>query len=401
VAIAEVQEAGKSSVVVRFTEKIINATNAQSVTEELKAIIAEYPHLTLVMNFENVEFISSAGLRALLIAEGEAQKECDQKISIFDVAPFVMKTFEETGLTQIFHVYEKMQEYSLDGVEQIGRGTNGVIYRIDKENLIKVFQKSTPLESIQRERELAKQALIAGIPTAISYNVAHVGDQYGIVFEMLQAQPLSAVLKTSPDQYDLYVEKYIALLQMIHQTKGDKSAFGSIKEIYAEAIEECKQYYTDEEIGLLRELVGSVPDSDTLIHGDYHPNNIMVEDGSLILIDMGDMSCGHPVFDFLATAATQVNLVKLNPDYAQMHTNMPVQLITKTWRRLIDGYFSKYDEQERARIEEQICLFSKLKVALCPFFGRGVSQEILNASIEDARENLLPKIKDLIGAMDW
>ena len=135
-AIAEVQEAGKSSVVVRFTEKNINATNAQSVTEELKAIIAEYPHLTLVMNFENVEFISSAGLRALLIAEGEAQKECDQKISIFDVAPFVMKTFEETGLTQIFHVYEKMQEYSLDGVEQIGRGTNGVIYRIDKENLI-------------------------------------------------------------------------------------------------------------------------------------------------------------------------------------------------------------------------------------------------------------------------
>ena len=80
---------------------------------------------------------------------------------------------------------------------------------------------------------------------------------------------------------------------------------------------------------------------------------------------------------------------------------MPVELITRTWRRLIDGYFSDYDDEKKARIEEQICLFSKLKVALCPYFGRGVSQEILNASIEDARQNLLPKIRELIGAVDW
>ena len=397
---AEIQEVGKSSVVVRFTESV-NAQNARQITEELLAVIASYPRLVLVLNFEAVEYISSSGLRALLIADEEAHKTCDEKISIFGVGPVVMKTFEETGMTEIFHVFEKMQEYSLNDLKRIAGGTNGEIYRIDDENLIKVFKKSAPLETIQRERRLARQALVSGIPTAIAYNVARVGDCYGIVFEMLSAEPLSAVLKTRPDEYDLYVEKYIALLKKIHQTKGDRSVFGSIKDIYAEAIEECRPYYSGEEIGLIQGLVDSVPDSDTLIHGDYHPNNIMVQDGRLILIDMGDMSCGHPIFEFLATAATQVNLVKLNPDYAAMHTNMPAELITKTWRRLIDGYFSEADEQERARIEEQICLFSKLKVALCPFFGRGVSEEILNASIEDARQNLLPRIRDLIGTVSW
>ena len=137
-------------------------------------------------------------------------------------------------MTRIFTVLEKMREYSREGFELLGRGTNGVVYRIDDENLIKVFEKSAPLETIQKERELARQALISGIPTAISYNVAHVDDCFGIVFEMLDAQPLSTVLKSMPDQYDHYVEKYISLLKKIHKTKGDKSVFGSIKDIYFE-----------------------------------------------------------------------------------------------------------------------------------------------------------------------
>ena len=396
-AVSEIQEVGKRSVVVRVNESV-NAANAKLFTEELLAVVAAYPQFDIVLNFKNVAYISSAGLRALLIADEEVHKTRDQKITIYDAGSAAMRVFEETGLTRIFR---KMHQYSLEGLELIGRGTNGEIYRLDEENLIKVFRESTPLETIERERELARQALISRIPTAISYNVAHVDDRFGIVFEMLDAQPLSAVLKNCPDKYDHYAGMYSAFMKRIHQTKGDIAVFGSIKSIYADAIEECRPYYTEEEIGLIEGLIDSVPDTDTLIHGDYHPNNIMVQNDSLILIDMGDMSCGHPMFDFLATAATQVNLVQLNPAYAEMHTNMPASLITKTWRRLIDDYFSDRSEADKARIEEQICLFSKLKVALCPYFGRGVSEEILQASIDDARQNLLPKIGDLMGTVDW
>ena len=147
--------------------------------------------------------------------------------------------------------------------------------------------------------------------------------------------------------------------------------------------------------------MASVPDRKTLIHGDYHPNNVMWQNGDLILIDMGDMSIGHPIFDFLATAATQVNLVKLSPEYAEFHTKMPAELITKTWRKLIDQYFGDKTKEERDRIEEQICIFSKLKVALAPVFGRGAAPEIIQASIDDAKQNFLPKIDELIGAVDW
>jgi uncharacterized protein (TIGR02172 family) len=375
----------------------INADNAEAAEAELFRIKEENPGEPMVLDFEKLKYISSSGLRVLL----KIGKTMEDKLKIINTPPMIYEIFEDTGLANLFDISKPMKNYSLDGLDLIGRGTNGEVYRLDRERIIKVFQKSVPLEEIERERKLAQQALIEGLPTAISYSVVTAGDRYGIVFELIDADTLSATLKNKPDEYDAYTSQYIQLFQKIHSIKGNAESFTNIKELYYKAIDYCKDYYTDQELSLLRALVESVPDTGTLIHGDYHPNNIMVQLGELILIDMGDMSLGHPIFDFLATAATQVNLVKLSPEYAEYHTRMPAELITRTWRRLIDSYFADKDEDERKRIEDQICIFSKLKVALCPFFGRGVAEEIVQASIDDARQNLLPLIDSLIGKVDW
>ena len=61
----------------------------------------------------------------------------------------------------------------------------------------------------------------------------------------------------------------------------------------------------------------------------------------------------------------------------------------------------EYTKEERDRIEDQVNTFSKIKVALAPVFGRGASKEIIQASVDDAKANLLPRIDSLIGAVDW
>jgi 5-methylthioribose kinase len=144
-----------------------------------------------------------------------------------------------------------------------------------------------------------------------------------------------------------------------------------------------------------------VPDRGTLIHGDYHANNILVADDELIMIDMGDVSMGHPIFDFLATAATQANLVELNPAYAEVHTGMPVELIKRLWNYLLDHYFADRDAQEIARIDQQVRLFSKLKVACAPVLARNAPAEIIESSVADAKQNFLPLAQGLIGSVDW
>ena len=248
----------------------------------------------------------------------KAAKEEKEKIKIFQISSEIFEVLEDTGFVKMFEAHKALKKVSLEGFEKIGQGANGEVYRMDKENIIKVFQKSTPLEDIDRERNLAQQALLSGIPTAISYTVVIVDeDRYGIVFELIDADVLSIILKSQPETYEKNADQYVDLYKKIHNTEGDLAAFGSIKDIYHANIDACKEYYSEAEIQKLHDLVASVPDRKTLIHGDNHPNNVMIQNGELILIDMGDMSVGHPIFDFLATAATQVNLVKLSPEYAE------------------------------------------------------------------------------------
>lgn len=389
-------EVGEVSVVIGLIGKV-SGGNADEVEKELFRIRSEHGKGQLVLDFEKLAYISSAGLRALLkLAKAE-----ETKVKIFNISLNIYDIFEDTGFVRIFETHKMMKKFSLSDFELIGRGANGEVYRVDRENVIKVFQKAAPLEVIDRERTLAQESLLAGIPTAISYSVVMADDRYGIMFELINADTLSNVLKNNPDRYEELTEKYASLYKKIHGTEVDKDSFPSTKEIYYAAMEECASYYTKEEMDSLRALVESVPERSTLIHGDYHPNNVMFQDDDLILIDMGDVSYGHPIFDFLATAATQVNLVKLSPEYAAVHTNMPAELITRTWNRLMVLYFNEYDQERRDKIEEQIALFSKLKVALAPYFGRGASPEIIQASIDDAKKNFLPRIPELIGSIDW
>ena len=389
-------ENGNNDILVTISGRF-NIDNAETIEKELFRIMEENPGKKLVIDFEKLDYISSSGLRTLLKVANTKKN----KLRIVNTPAKIYEIFDETGLVNLFDISRPVKNYSVDGLDLIGRGTNGEVYRVDRETIIKVFQKSVPPEEIERERKLARQALLEGIPTAISYSVVMAGDRYGIIFELIDADTLSATLKSKPDEYEAYTAQYIQLFKKIHSIKGSPKNFTNIKDIYYNAIDYCRDYYTGEELAWLKALVASVPDTGTLIHGDYHPNNIMVQNGELILIDMGDMTLGHPIFDFLATAATQVNLVKLSPEYAEYHTRMPAELITRTWRRLIDNYFADKDESERKRIEEQICIFSKLKVALCPFFGRGVTEEIVQASINDAKQNFLPLINGLIGKVDW
>jgi uncharacterized protein (TIGR02172 family) len=380
----------------------INMQSCDDIEKAIEQIRADHPDGTPVFDFEHVSYISSVGLRVLIRFKNKEKGV----VRIINVPVEIMDIFDQTGFTRIFDIYKAVKHYDMKGLQKIAQGTNGEVYRLDNENIVKVFAEKAPIEIIERERELARQALIFGIPTALSYTVSIMEeegkpDRYGIVFEALDADTLSIVLKEHPDAYEQYVNEYTKLYKTIHEIEDDAGAFSSIKKIYMEAIEECSEYYTDEEVAKLRALVEAVPDRKTLIHGDYHPNNIMVQDGELILIDMGDMSIGHPIFDFLATAATQVNLVKLSPEYAEFHTRMPAELISRTWDRLMEGYFAEYTTEERERIEKQICDYSKLKVALAPYFGRGAAEKIIRASVDDAKANFIPMLDELTGAVDW
>jgi uncharacterized protein (TIGR02172 family) len=375
----------------------VDATNATLLSEELEKLRKEHPQGNLTLDVEKLTYISSAGLRSLL----KQQKQEQEKLKLINASAAVAEIFEVTGFDSLMDVKKAYEQVSVEGLELIGQGANGKVYRMDPERIIKVYQPDAALEDIERERELAQKAFLKGINTAITYNIAKCGDCFGVIFELLNAKSLSETIVANPQNYDRYAKEYVEVYKSFHTTQVEKGEFPAVKDIYHGYIDGCRDWYTQEELCKLRKLVDSIPDRNTLIHGDYHARNIMVVEGELMMIDMGDVSMGHPMFDFLATAATQANLVDLNPEYAPIHTGMPVEYIKRLWNDLLKLYFADKSAEEVAAIDKQIRNYTKLKVALAPVVGRGAGEEIIRASVQDAKDNLIPIIDDLIGTINW
>ena len=62
-----------------------------------------------------------------------------------------------------------MREISIEGCEVLGRGGNGIVYKLDPETIVKVyFGKRNSMEKIDQNREVTKKAFVHGVPTTIA-----------------------------------------------------------------------------------------------------------------------------------------------------------------------------------------------------------------------------------------
>lgn len=374
---------------------LINELNAEDFYVRVRGEREKAPGRKLVLDFDQVTYLSSAGLRSLLRLQKAAP------ISLINVPAEIMEILEMTKFSSIMDTHRRIRAVSLKGAEFVGRGANGEVYRLPDETVIKLFMPGAPLADINREIELAQQSMVQGIPTAIAYETVKADDRFGAVYEAVNSSTLSQLIGANPDRFEEFAAKYVELLKRFHSTHVQPDTFPNMKDIYHGYIETSRDWYTPQELSVLHRVVDSVPDRDTLVHGDYHANNIMVMDDELLMIDMGDVSYGHPVFDFLATAATQANLVDLDPAYAEAHTRMPVDMIRRLWKYLMIHYFDQMSPDEIPATEQQIRLFSKLKVAVAPAVARGIPQALLEASVNDAKQNFLTRADELIGALRW
>ncbi|MBQ5354472.1 MAG: anti-sigma factor antagonist, partial [Clostridia bacterium] len=210
--------------VVRLAGRI-DSNNAAKVEEEIFCQLEGKDSCPLELDASDLNYISSAGLRVLL-----RLRKTHPDMTLTGVSSEVYEILEMTGFTEMMKVEKAYRVVSIEGCEEIGRGANGTIYRIDRDNVVKVYNNADALADIQHEREVAKLALILGIPTAISYDVVKVGESYGSVFELLNARSLSKILATEPEKMDWCVNEFVTMLKKIHSTVVPEGKLPDMKE---------------------------------------------------------------------------------------------------------------------------------------------------------------------------
>ena len=231
----------------------IDSSNAAEFEKEVFALIEENGAKSVILDASDTEYISSAGLRVVLKLK---KTVADSKI--INASPEVYDIFSITGFVDIIDVKKAFREMSVEGCEIIGKGGHGTVYRINGDTILKLYSETEPLAEIERETEFARNAFVAGIPTAIPFDVVKCGNQYGSVFELINADTMGNLLAANPDKYEEYSKKYVDLVNTLHTTEADTSRLSCIKDLYNQWADEMAEFLTADEIGILHEIINSV-----------------------------------------------------------------------------------------------------------------------------------------------
>lgn len=286
--------------------------------------------------------------------------------------------------------------------EKLGEGAYGTVYANGEDRVIKVFKKTVSLDEITTERDVAQKVYGLGIPTANAYDIIKMEDgSYGVEFDRIHGRKLSDEMQEHPERFDEYVSMIADTLKKIHAVDAPDAGFPSIKQTYFDFLNGSADWYTAEELSKLLALVDSIPDRTTLVHGDYDPCNLMLEGDTLYVLDMDSMCTGHPAFELLSTCANLYVLADYNPDFLKYRLRMTPEFAKNTWKGMLENYFAGSSEAEIERINAQILALARLKSATAPMLGRNLPREIIQGSVDTAKEFLLPFIDGLIGSIDW
>lgn len=359
------------SVTLILAGRLDTATSAKA-SADIERALATVPVISrLTCDAGQLEYISSSGLRILLSL---AKRYKDFRIT--EVQSLVYEVLDTTGFTKIMTVERALRQLSVEGCEVIGVGGVGTVYRLDGDTIIKVFREGTTIEEVRREITMSKEAFVMGMPTAISFDVVRVGSQYGLVYELLQADTLSACIKREPGRIDEFARKYAELFHQLHaiEVPGGSSVPCAI-ERERQQIRHIRRYFPQESIDLMLRIVDAIPDANRLLHLDLQTKNAMVQNGELMLIDMGEVGYGHPLLDLGHAYSAMVTLVG---DYDKI-IGMPRELGQKLWSRAIDYYLegmpAEVVKQRKAQIEVVSCVRSFSWLALSDSFPEAVINE--------------------------
>ena len=317
----------------------IDASNAAEAEKRISDIKRDNPGKHTVIDAEQLVYISSAGLRVIL----KLRKE-EPKLAIINVSPDVYEVFDMTGFTDMITVEKAYPRMSVEGCEFIAKGANGAVYRYNDETILKTYFAKDALPEIKQERENARRAFVLGINTAIPYGIVRVDDGYGTVTELLNATSVTKLIRQDPDDLTQAVTYYIDMLKSIHATEVEEGVVPDMRETALDWAEYVSAQLPETQGKKLCALIEAVPKRNTLMHGDYHTNNIMVQNGEPLLIDMDTLCMGHPVFELGSMFNAFVGFSETDPQDIMRFFGYSLETAEKFWNMSLERYLGTNDK---------------------------------------------------------
>ncbi len=102
----ETQEVGEVIVVNFVDRKILDEQNIQKIGEELFSLVDDQGHTKILLNFGNVEYLSSAALGKFITLNKKVQA-AGGKLILCNIDAQIYEVFEITRLNKLFNIQKE------------------------------------------------------------------------------------------------------------------------------------------------------------------------------------------------------------------------------------------------------------------------------------------------------
>jgi aminoglycoside phosphotransferase (APT) family kinase protein len=232
-------------------------------------------------------------------------------------------------------------------LKKIAEGREAEMYEWGDGKVLRLLRNRDGQRWLEEQGAALEAARASGVRVPAVYGMTTVLDRPGMIMERIAGLDLLTIVGGMPWKVFWVADitgKTHARLNRVPAPAG----IPSLKERLARQILFSGAVPADLVAFALAEL-GALPEGDRLCHGDFHPGNIMMQDGEPVVIDWSNVARGDPTADY-ARCQLMWRQGSLPPG-----TSVPLRIMSSFGRGILTwGYSRSYArvtklDQQRVR----------------------------------------------------
>jgi aminoglycoside phosphotransferase (APT) family kinase protein len=183
------------------------------------------------------------------------------------------------------------------GDTPIGVGRTAEVYPAGPGRVVKLGLPGMSARVLAVEAEKTRAVHDAGVPAPAPHGAVEIGGRHGFVFDRVDGELMLEEIRRVPWRYRSHARGLARVHADVHSCRT--TALPPVEERLAEAIDRAD--LSPHHARAAKDRLLAPGGGSAVLHGDFHPGNVMVTSAGPVVIDWLDASRGDPAADVART----------------------------------------------------------------------------------------------------